>query len=1525
MSMMPGGPHDGDVVFGVSADDRDLDRSIKRVTESIETESKKWVQAGNSGANALTGAFESLFNKIAAGFTAHKIGQAVLDFGKQAVSAATELQNAQKSLDATFGRSGAVEQWASDAAENFGLTEAKAKSCMSEMGNLLNSAGIAGDALADMSTDLTGLAADMAEFYGTDFESAFQRIKQGVNGMTEPLKQFGINMSKANLEAFALSKGVTKTFDEMSQGEQTMLRYQYLLQETADAQGAFAASSDDYTAGLAKLEAGMANLTASIGALLIPALSSTVEWLNTLFDKLTSKPQRTVLDDFEDIEIDKNNQLGKIEEKYQKAQDLIAILQSLADAEVKENPGLVSFVTTLDGKLDDLDGAIQLAKQGDYKGTLREIANSLELKTGVSSVKWSTLLEAIGNKLPAASKAAGDDAGEGGSKPAAFLKAAGDAAAELGPEYAGYWDEFLNVLGAEAAGNALIHLAAGKAAADALGSLGLNANSLQWGTGTKWAALMATLNTIEPTKGLFGSDAATAAENIKNIAEGLSSNDPSKMSDAWDTMLGILSENADGLSVLTGKSPEDTKKWLEDLAAAAEKIDPNDAVAWQNLLGALLDGLPGLANTELGASLLLQLGQLKTTTNGLYASSYKNWENLLNTLNDSTKVTGGIFGEDAAQKITSFAGALAEGNPSEKKAAWEELLGVFTAHKDDIATFTGQSVADVEKWLEELNKATPKIGDNLKEWDELFSSLVGHLSGTTNTNPINKQFLDNMEQVAGKSNLLNANSGQNWTNLLTALNNADATKGIFGTDAGTKISEMATALTSTDPSVKKQEWENILGVLSANAEGVSKLTGKPVGEITKYFEDLAKAIPETGDNLNAWNELFTSLVGNLANLNGDTGLSDDFLQNLETIKSTLSADGASGSQDFFALLMRGFSLLEYSAVDAEEALKALGVNTDGVADKNALWLRTCKELVDTIPGLNSIINAETGEIKGSVDAVKVWVDEWKKGQEAVAAWNEYFQRQAALEQHRSTEHSLEMDVLTVQSRIERLQRQYDNLGGKEAFDNYWYTSKNLVNGAEYYSAKETGGFLNLEENPSEQANEILKVYKELKTAQDNLTESQAKYNKEVEDNAAGAQSQIDLKNALIEKYGEEAYEAAMAAQNTGEASASTAELAAQEKELQDALAKTTSALQEVENYYKKVADTIDSTLNRVAGGFTNVMTPAQKAINDIKSLEAEIAKLEKSNDKDNKNGSRIADLQKKISDLHAEVPTVTNMFSALQSQATFMDDYLKKLEIVKNYTGERGRKIDGSLLAMLADGSAESLDYLNAIVDAIGDKNQNSSAVNDLIDEWNKVQEQKKKLGETLTDTTLSVDEEFKKLTEAASKAIEELNQKSNAQKSMEDTVQGIADGITAKTDAVKTAVNGLIAQLERLNEYGKFGYSKGQLTYGGDVSGLLSLKASPEGSFATGLGYVPYDNYLAALHEGEAVLTREEAKLWRTFSARASVAPNAVDYDSLGGIIRDNSKSGGDVYLNGEKVGRIMSAAQADSYRRLERSGYRG
>lgn len=46
---------------------------------------------------------------------------------------------------------------------------------------------------------------------------------------------------------------------------------------------------------------------------------------------------------------------------------------------------------------------------------------------------------------------------------------------------------------------------------------------------------------------------------------------------------------------------------------------------------------------------------------------------------------------------------------------------------------------------------------------------------------------------------------------------------------------------------------------------------------------------------------------------------------------------------------------------------------------------------------------------------------------------------------------------------------------------------------------------------------------------------------------------------------------------------------------------------------------------------------------------------------------------------------------------------------------------------------------------------------------------------------------------------------------------------------------------------------------------------ASVDGSHATGLNYVPYDNYIAQLHVGEAVLNAKEARAWRSGESAAA------------------------------------------------------
>lgn len=75
--------------------------------------------------------------------------------------------------------------------------------------------------------------------------------------------------------------------------------------------------------------------------------------------------------------------------------------------------------------------------------------------------------------------------------------------------------------------------------------------------------------------------------------------------------------------------------------------------------------------------------------------------------------------------------------------------------------------------------------------------------------------------------------------------------------------------------------------------------------------------------------------------------------------------------------------------------------------------------------------------------------------------------------------------------------------------------------------------------------------------------------------------------------------------------------------------------------------------------------------------------------------------------------------------------------------------------------------------------------------------------------------------------------------------------------------------------------------------------------SFATGLDYVPYDNFIAKLHAGETVLNRANATAYR-----AGIV-GGIDYARLGQITAEavsNALAGMTVTMSGEQVGRLTA-----------------
>lgn len=265
---------------------------IQRLQQQIQS-LQQAADGGDSGGGVLSGFLSRLdvIGDIASGqFLANmavnginSIIDGVTGSISESIGLASDLVETQNVVDVTFEDSAStINKWAQEALNAYGITETKAKQYSSTLGAMLKSMGIADDQVLQMSMDMAGLAADMASFYNLDHDTAFEKIRSGISGENEPLKALGINMSVANLNAFALEKGMNKAFDKMSQAEQATLRYQYLLEATKDAQGDFARTGDSFSNEMRKLQTNLDRIKTEFGKGLLGVVTPAISLLNNV-------------------------------------------------------------------------------------------------------------------------------------------------------------------------------------------------------------------------------------------------------------------------------------------------------------------------------------------------------------------------------------------------------------------------------------------------------------------------------------------------------------------------------------------------------------------------------------------------------------------------------------------------------------------------------------------------------------------------------------------------------------------------------------------------------------------------------------------------------------------------------------------------------------------------------------------------------------------------------------------------------------------------------------------------------------------------------------------------------------------------------------------------------------------------------------------------------------------------------------------------------------------------------------------
>lgn len=290
--------------------------------------------AGNAGAEAgksfsgkAMGFIKDMAGPMIAAFGAVKVAQ----FFGDAIQGASNFAEQGAAVNQIFGKDGAaaLQKLANVSAQTFGMSKDQLLEAAKTFGVYGQAAGLAGKDNADFSTQMVGLATDLASFNNTSVDDAILALGAGLRGESEPLKRYGVLMDENTLKAQALKMGIVELnvdqakltkaqadatkaqtayndavakygpnsdqakqallllgdaeekvgaakkgkIDQLTQEQKVLAAQGLILEQTATQQGDFARTSEGFANQQRIMEANTKNLGIALGTMLLPALT----------------------------------------------------------------------------------------------------------------------------------------------------------------------------------------------------------------------------------------------------------------------------------------------------------------------------------------------------------------------------------------------------------------------------------------------------------------------------------------------------------------------------------------------------------------------------------------------------------------------------------------------------------------------------------------------------------------------------------------------------------------------------------------------------------------------------------------------------------------------------------------------------------------------------------------------------------------------------------------------------------------------------------------------------------------------------------------------------------------------------------------------------------------------------------------------------------------------------------------------------------------------------------------------------
>jgi hypothetical protein len=263
----------------IEVDSKGAADAVKKFNQGLSGIEKEAVRVTSSTTRGFDGMTASMFKGVlganALYDAARRVTAGIVDLAKSSVRYAMEAVESENLFAVSMGKSANdAAKWSKSLSASLGLNQYELRRNIGAFNVMFSSMDIGAQKALEMSKGLTQLAYDMASFYNLRPEEAFDKLRAGITGETEPLKRLGILVDEATTKTYAYASGLKKTGEALSQQDKVLARYGSIMKQTSDAQGDLARTMNSPANQLRVLKSRTEELQTTLGMAFLPTLSS---------------------------------------------------------------------------------------------------------------------------------------------------------------------------------------------------------------------------------------------------------------------------------------------------------------------------------------------------------------------------------------------------------------------------------------------------------------------------------------------------------------------------------------------------------------------------------------------------------------------------------------------------------------------------------------------------------------------------------------------------------------------------------------------------------------------------------------------------------------------------------------------------------------------------------------------------------------------------------------------------------------------------------------------------------------------------------------------------------------------------------------------------------------------------------------------------------------------------------------------------------------------------------------------------